>query len=197
VIGTKKDGACRPFFWNKQTMRRAMKRLGFVYLGWVLLLCVSAQAQTPPTLPPTDASQTIYRCGNTYTNQPMERNCKPLRSGNVTVIEGLRVSPNASAPSAMPASGAKVDKADQQQRDSQAAVVLQAELQRAQARHAELMREWNQGEPERLPDERRQPQKYQERVQSIKAALARNEADMAGLQRELARLGAHTGGVKP
>jgi hypothetical protein len=102
----------------------------------------------------------------------------------------LRVNPNASSTAAQPASGAKIDKAEQQQRDAQAAVVLQAELQRVQARHIELLREWNQGEPERLADERRQPQKYQERVQALKAAIHRAEADIAGLQRELSRLNA-------
>ena len=138
-------------------------------------------------------AQTIYRCGNAYTNQPAEgANCKPLTGGHVTVIEGLHVNPNANTAVA-PASGVKVDKADQQQRDVQAAVVLQTELQRVQAHHAELLREWNQGEPERLPDERRQPQKYQTRVQSLKASIQRSEADIAGLQRELARLNAPTG----
>ena len=162
--------------------------------GFVAGCAVAVQALWPVHA----AEPTIYRCGNTYTNQPVPGgSCRPVTSGNVTVIEGLRVNPNTSAPIAMPASGAKVDKAEQQQRDSQALVVLQAELQRVQTRHAELLREWNQGEPERLPDERRQPQKYQERVQSLKAALARNEADMAGLQRELARLNANAGGAKP
>jgi uncharacterized small protein (DUF1192 family) len=138
-------------------------------------------------------AQTIYRCGNAYTNQPTEgANCKPLSGGPVTVIEGLRVNPSANG-AALPASGAKVDKAEQQQRDVQAVAVLQAELQRVQAHHAELLREWNQGEPERLPDERRQPQKYQARVQSLKASIQRSEADIAGLQRELARLNATSG----
>ena len=166
-----------------------MNRFGFVTLCVVAVQALCPVQATEPT---------IYRCGNTYTNQPVPGgSCRPVTSGNVTVIEGLRVNPNATSASLPAASGAKVDKAEQQQRDSQAQAVLHAELQRMQVRHAELLREWNQGEPERLPDERRQPQKYQERVQSLKAALARNEADMAGLQRELARLGANTGSVKP
>ena len=152
-------------------------------IGWIALVGVQVLVQAQP----------IYRCGNAYTNQPTAGgNCKPVTGGNVTVIEGLRVNPNpsvnASITSALPASGAKIDKAEQQQRDAQAAVVLQAELQRVQARHADLLRQWNQGEPERLADERHQPQKYHERVQALKAAIHRSEADMAGLQRELARL---------
>jgi chromosome segregation ATPase len=66
--------------------------------------------------------------------------------------------------------------------------VLQAELQKAQAQRQELLRQWNQGEPERRADEHRQPQKYQERVAQLRAALQRVEADVAVLQRELARL---------
>jgi chromosome segregation ATPase len=78
--------------------------------------------------------------------------------------------------------------------------VLQAELQKAQRQYAELLREWNNGEPERRADEHRQPQKYQDRVAQLRGALQRTEADVAGLQRELSRLNASTvtsPGVKP
>ena len=91
----------------------------------------------------------------------------------------------------MPASSssdAKVDGAQQRQRDAQAQTVLQAELQKAQAQRQELLRQWNQGEPERRADEHKQPQKYQDRVAQLRAALQRVEADVAGLQRELARV---------
>lgn len=144
------------------------------------------------------AEPTIYRCGNTYTNQPVPGGgCRPVTQAAVTVVEGLRVSPSPSTPSVLPASGTQVDKTEQQQRNAQAAVVLQHELQRAQARHAELLRAWNQGEPERLPDERRQPQKYQARVQALQDAVLRSQADVAGLERELTRLNASAGGIKP
>jgi hypothetical protein len=133
----------------------------------------------------------VYRCGNEYTNQPdPARHCKPLQGGNVTVIEGTRVQRTgdaASLPASM-ASDARVDTAQQRQRDAQAQTVLQAELQKAQAQRQELLRQWNQGEPERRADELRQPQKYQERVAQLRAALQRVEADVAGLQRELARV---------
>jgi hypothetical protein len=133
----------------------------------------------------------VYRCGNAYTNQPdPTRHCQPLSGGNVTVIEGTRVqrAGDAATLPAPNASDAKVDGAQQRQRDAQAQVVLQAELQKAQAQRQELLRQWNQGEPERRADELRQPQKYQERVAQLRAALQRVEADVAGLQRELARL---------
>ncbi len=145
--------------------------------------------------------QRIYRCGNAYTNQPDPAlNCKPLAGGSVTVIEGTRVQvPQAVSPTVNASGGsAKVDSSEQRQRDAQAQAVLQAELQKAQRQHAELLHEWHNGEPERRADEHRQPQKYQDRVAQLRGALQRTEADVAGLQRELSRLGlpAQTG-VKP
>jgi len=149
-------------------------------------------------------SQHIYRCGNAYTNQPdAQQNCKRVTNTGqrVIVIEGTRAqgaqaaSPNAGAASA---SGAKVDSAEQRQRDTQAQAVLQAELQKAQKQQADLLREWNNGEPERRADEFRQPQKYQDRVAQLRGALQRVEADVAGLQRELSRLPVATQtGAKP
>jgi hypothetical protein len=148
--------------------------------------------------------QRIYRCGNAYTNQPdAAHNCKPLAGGHVTVIEGTRVQGPQAASSQANAMGvsagvAKVDNAEQRQRDVQAQAVLQAELQKAQRQHAELLREWHNGEPERHADEFRQPQKYQDRVAQLRGALQRTEADVAGLQRELSRLAIPSStGVKP
>jgi hypothetical protein len=137
----------------------------------------------------TGESQRIYRCGNAYTNQPdPNANCKVLHGGSVTVIEGTRIQGPQAAPSGVAASAVKVDSTEQRQRDTQAFAVLQAELQKAQKQQADLLREWNLGEPERRPDELRQPQKYQERVAQLRAALQRTEADVAGLQRELSRM---------
>lgn len=139
-------------------------------------------------------SHRVFRCGNVYTNQPDPAlNCKPLSAGHVTVIEGTRVQGASSSTSTTPiaaASGAKVDGAEQRQRDTQAHAVLQAELHKTQQQQAALRREWNGGEPERRADEYRQPQKYQDRVSQLRAALQRVDADVAGLQRELSRLSA-------
>jgi hypothetical protein len=125
-----------------------------------------------------------------YTNQPVSgQNCQPLTGGHVTVIEGTQVqTPVSSAATVATAGTHKVDPQAQRQRDTQASVLLQTELQKAQARHAELLQLWRNGEPERQADELRQPQKYQERVAQLRAALQRSEADVAGLLRELARL---------
>jgi hypothetical protein len=142
-------------------------------------------------------SQRVYRCGNAYTNQPEPNaNCQAMSGGSVTVIEGTRVQAAQAAMANAGASGVKVDSTEQRQRDAQAQAVLLAELQKAQKQHADLAREWNNGQPERRPDESRQPQKYQDRLAQLRDALQRAEADVAGLQRELSRLAApvQTGG---
>jgi hypothetical protein len=158
-----------------------MKQIGWVLLGGVLLGSL-AQAQ-----------DRIYRCGNEYTNtvpSPQTKGCKLVEGGNVTVVQGIRPSkaatPNAS-PNAASAAGARVDASDQKSRDSDARLILQAELKKAEMRQEELLKEYNNGEPEKRGDESRNHQKYLDRVAELKANLARNESDMAGIKRELAR----------
>ena len=144
----------------------------------------------------TLAQGAIYRCGNEYTNTVSEAqkgNCKLVEGGNVTIVQGFRP-PVASQPpvkvAAAAQSGAKVDSVEQKSRDSDARVILEAELKKAEARQAELTREYNNGEPEKRGDEGRNYQKYIDRVAELKASLARNESDIAGIRRELGRVSA-------
>jgi hypothetical protein len=81
-----------------------------------------------------------------------------------------------------------VDSAEQRARDADARLILEAELKKAEARHSELLKEWNKGEPEKMGPEHRNHQKYLDRVAELKASLARNESDIAGIRRELGRL---------
>lgn len=145
------------------------------------------------------AAQAIYRCGNEYTNQITDaqaRTCKLVQGGNVTVVSGPRpaaqaaTSAGARAPatSSTPPQTARINPTEQKARDSDARAILEAELQRAQAHQAELQLEYNHGEPERRGDEGRNYQKYLDRVNEIKASMARNESDIAGIKRELGRL---------
>jgi hypothetical protein len=143
------------------------------------------------------AQTAIYRCGNSYTNDKAEaaaKNCKLVEGGNVTVVQGTRVS-GASKPVSVAtapqtaASPQRVDSADQKARDADARAILEAELKKAEARHAELLKEYNNGEPERMGPEHKNYQKYLDRVAEMKAAIERNEKDMAGLRRELGRTG--------
>lgn len=143
------------------------------------------------------AQERIYRCGNEYTNTVPDaktKGCKLMEGGNVTVVQGTR--PSASKPRS-PAAGAqtastpdqRVNGADQRSRDSDSRQILELELKKAVARQEELLREYNNGEPEKQGSEARNYQKYLDRVAELKANLARNESDIAGIRRELGRLG--------
>lgn len=147
----------------------------------LLALCANAPAQ---------AQDRIYRCGNAYTNtvtQEQAKKCKLLQGGNVTVVQGTRPA-KASAPASMPSSGPRVNAAEQKSRDTDARLILQSELQKAEALQAELLKEYNNGEPEKRGIEARNVQRYLDRVAELKAKLARNESDIAGIRRELERL---------
>ena len=77
---------------------------------------------------------------------------------------------------------------EQKARDTDARRILEAELRKEQAALDALKKEYNEGQPERRGDERNY-QKYQDRVNEMKAALTRKEADVASLQRELSKFG--------
>ena len=154
------------------------------------------------------AQDRIYRCGNEYTNnatQAKERGCKLVEGGNVTVMQGSRPSggggaassggssaaSSSSATSASPAGAPRVTNNDQRARDSDARAILESELRKAEARHAELVKEYNGGQPERNALDLRNPQRYMERTAELKASVARSESDIAGIKRELSRLPAN------
>lgn len=163
------------------------------------LITVSALAAMASA---AQAQTQIFRCGNTYTNNAAEakaKGCKPMEGGNITVVEGTRVNGAAAssasavrvvtASQSSPAASQRVDSGEQRQRDADARAILEAELKKAESRHAELLKEFNNGEPEKLGPEHRNHQKYLDRVAELKASISRNENDIAGLKRELARAG--------
>jgi hypothetical protein len=146
---------------------------------------------TSSLVPALAADGQIYRCGNEYTNTVTEaqaKTCKLISGGNVTVIPAIKIP----APKGQLA-GQRVDTPEQRAKDSDARLILEAELKKAEAKQAELKKEYNNGEPERLGPETRNHQKYVDRVAELKAAIGRNEADMAGIKRELARVPAAPG----
>lgn len=138
------------------------------------------------------AQERIYRCGNEYTNTVSEsqaKNCKLVSGGNVTVVQAHK--PSATSGTRVAAAtqpGQRVDAGDQRAKDSDAKLILESELKKAEARQAELLKEYNNGEPEKLGPETRNNQKYLERVAELKASISRNESDIAGIRRELGRV---------
>lgn len=171
--------------------------VGRAVLLAALWLSATGLAQTPAE---------IYRCGNAYTNQPVAgADCARMGATPVTVIEGTRVHATPGAPVSPATTGAvrnpraavvsdvapntKVDAQAQRERDQQARQILEAELAKAIAAQVEIARVWNNGEPIKQGDEFKNPAKYQQRVAELRMGLLRSESDIAGLRRELARLG--------
>ena len=81
----------------------------------------------------------------------------------------------------------RIDPSLQKQRDSDRRGVLEAELRSAEAKLAELKKDYADGQPERRGDERNY-QKYLDRMAEIKDNIARYEADVQALKREIAKL---------
>lgn len=141
---------------------------------------------------------TVYRCPGPpalYTDQitaqqAKDRGCRTIEGAPITVVSPPKPRPVAgtpAAPGATRASDAKVEASDQRARDSDARKILETELKREEAKLAEMLNEFNNGEPERQGGERNY-QKYLDRVEEMKAAIARKQSDVAALKRELAKL---------
>ena len=155
-------------------------KFGFPF---VFLIGVSATAAL--------AQDRIYRCGNEYTNTVTEaqvKNCKLVAGGNITIVPANR-------PPNRPATGGssappppRGDSAEQRAKDSDARLILESELKKAEAKQVELIKEYNGGVPEKLGPETRNNQKYLDRIAELKANIARNDSDLAGIRRELGRL---------
>jgi hypothetical protein len=162
-------------------------RAALIFVATSLLLAHYASAQDK-----------VYRCGNEYTNnvkQAESKGCKLVEGGNVTVVQGTKVGGNSPVrvASASPSSSGggtstpRNDSAEQKARDSDLKGILEGELKKAESKLADLQKEYNNGEPEKLGPETRNHQKYLDRVAELKASIARQESDITSLKRELGR----------
>lgn len=176
-------------------------------LECVVMVCLVAWAGQAA------AQGAVYRCkGNEYVASVKDSkngDCKPMEGGNITVIQGTRVNLPASetvklasvtprvtssSSSSSPGSGQRSESSSEQRsRDSDSRVILESELKRSEVRQAELVKEYNNGEPDRHALEIKMPQRYIERVAELKANIARNDSDIAGIKRELGRNPGATG----
>ena len=165
-----------------------MKTASLIFLAGSLLAALPASSQ-----------ERVWRCGNEYTNNAtiaQQKGCKVMEGGNVTVVQGgggggggAKSSGGAGSSAARaPAGSPRVEGVDQRARDGEARSVLESELKKAETRQAELQKEFNNGEPEKQGSEAKNYQKYLDRVAEMKAELARNESDIAGIRREIGRL---------
>jgi hypothetical protein len=148
-------------------------------------------------------NKAVYRCPPVdkithFTDNKAEadtKGCSLMTGGNVTVVQGTRVggtepvrvasvTPKASSPSS---TSPRNDSAEQKTRDSDSRGILEAELKKAEAKQAELLKEYNNGEPDRNALDIKNPQRYIDRLAEMKANIARNDSDIAGIKRELGR----------
>ncbi len=164
-----------------------------VPLVWAMVACAGAvQAQ----------DKQVYRCpGNLYTDalspkEAADKGCKTLDGAPVTVIQSQPRPPVVRAPSTAPSSGVsdRPPSEDTKARDADARRILEAELRKEEDTLAALKKDYNNGEPERRGDERN-AQKYLDRVKEMKDAIARKEADIASIKRELGKLTAGSVGT--
>ncbi len=168
-------------------------------LVWLVALsalaaAAAAQAQGAP-------QGTVYRCPGPpvlYTDtlsaqEARDRGCRTIEGAPITVVQtrprpaSAPATPATAAPAAPRPPEARIDPAEQRARDSDARRILNEELAREERRLAELQREYNGGEPERRGDERNY-QRYLDRVAELKAGIARKEADIAAIRREIGKL---------
>ena len=170
--------------------RIAARRLRACSLLAAIAVPLMAAAQQP--------AREVYRCpGNPvlYTDtlsakEAKDKGCRTLEGAPITVVQGVR--PRAGAPvppkdAAARSSDERVAPTEQRARDGDSRRILEGELKREEERLAAMQKEYNNGEPERQGDERNY-QKYLDRVAEMKASIARKEADIAAIKRELAKL---------
>jgi len=153
----------------------------------VLLASLGAQAQG-----------TVYRCPGPpvlYTDaltakEAAEKGCRTIEGTPITVLQAPKPRPAAAAPAATEGqrgADSRVDAGQQRVRDDERRRVLQTELRAAEERLANAQKEFNNGQGERRGDERNY-QKYLDRMAELKDSIARYEADVQALRREIAKL---------
>ena len=162
------------------------------FLALLLTALASSVASTASL-----AQDRLYRCGNLYTNADKSADPACIRLGidRITLVPAQPQEPKLAAP-AKPAAAqspnrtaTRVSTLAQTQKDSDSRQILEAEWRKTRQRLQDLQMEYNQGEPERLGSERNNPQKYLDRVATLQSSIARTEADLTGIRRELARMG--------
>ena len=144
---------------------------------------------------------TVYRCpNNVYTSgisdkEARERGCRTIEDAPITVVSPPRRASQPATPQAKP-EGSKVDAKEQRARDSDARAILEAELKREEEALVALQKDFNNGEPERRGEERNH-QRYLDRVEEMRAAITRKQADIAALRRELSKLSSIGAATRP
>ena len=167
---------------------------------WTCLLLAAVALPSAAQTPAAAAASQVYRCPGPpvlYTDalspqEAREKGCRTIEGTPITIIQARPKPAPAKAEAGNGASAArpadsKVDPSAQRQRDGEARRILQDELKKEEDKLLVLQKDYNNGEPERRGDERNY-QRYLDRVGEMKLAIARKEADIAALKREIAKL---------
>ena len=142
------------------------------------------------------ADQTVYKCGQEITNQPNDPSqCQKLLISKPTQIEGTRVQNGQSPKTAStvfdklvePISITPNNPQEVHQRNTQARTVLEDEWQKLSARHAEMVRIFNGGQPALQDGETLQNPQYKRRASEMQTQIERMARDLMALKRELSR----------
>lgn len=142
------------------------------------------------------ADQTVYKCGQEITNQPNDPSqCQKLLISKPTQIEGTRVQNGQSPKTASTVSDKLVEPIsitpnnpqEVHQRNTQARTVLEDEWQKLSARHAEMVRIFNGGQPALQDGETLQNPQYKRRASEMQTQIERMARDLMALKRELSR----------
>lgn len=160
----------------------------------LLLGLVAANAAVAQPAPSSDKQ--VYRCpGNPvmYTDtisakEAKEKGCKSIEGTPITIVPSVKPRTSSTSTSTVRSSdgNARVEPADQRARDDDRRRILEEELRKEEESLSALKAEYNNGEPDRRGDEKNY-QKYLDRTAELKANIARKEADVAALRRELGR----------
>jgi hypothetical protein len=151
------------------------------------------------------AQQAVYKCGQEITNQPADpTQCQKFLISSPTQIEGTRVQ---NGQAAKPLSTAPVSAVERQvntptatpenlQRNVQARTILEDEWQKLSDRYAEMVRNFNGGQPALMAGETLQHPQYKRRTAEMQVQIERMARDMLALNREMTRYAPNLATVK-
>lgn len=144
----------------------------------------------------TYAESDVYLCVDNYGNKEyrntgITKGCRKIDLPGITMVPAPKrtavQTASAKQSPASPSDFPKIDNGTQKALDNDRRQILQEEMKREEKKLAELKKEYNNGEPERLGDERNYA-KYQERVATMKDDISRAEKNIEALKRELGSL---------
>lgn len=118
-----------------------------------------------------------------YRNTGDTRGCRKLDVESLSSIPAPASVMQAKADPSFP----RIDSFVQKRRDQDRLQILNDEIRAEETRLAELRKEYQNGEPERLGSERNYA-KYQERVAMMKDEILRTEKNIEALRREIGNL---------